>query len=229
MTERILRLITRNPITKYLSFIRNAAFNYARFPYFEQRYLAQVVGCEIGRFVKVLDRSMVANCRIGRFSYIAADSVVVNTDIGSFCSIGPGCRIGLGNHPSRDFVSTSPVFFSSSEGQVGTTFVHSTSFAEFAPITIGHDVWVGANAAIANGVRIGNGAIIGAGAVVVSDVPDYSIYGGVPARLIRSRFSEAQVEWLGSIRWWEREEAWLRANADRFRDIVALKLFMEQK
>ena len=54
-------------------------------------------------------------------------------------------------------------------------------------VTIGEDVWIGANAIITKGVTIGDGSIIAAGAVVTKDVPPYSIYGGVPAKLIKKR------------------------------------------
>jgi acetyltransferase-like isoleucine patch superfamily enzyme len=52
---------------------------------------------------------------------------------------------------------------------------------------IGNDVWIGANVSIMSGVKIGNGCIIAAGAVVSKDVEDFSIVGGVPAKLIKKR------------------------------------------
>jgi acetyltransferase-like isoleucine patch superfamily enzyme len=58
------------------------------------------------------------------------------------------------------------------------------------PITIGRDVWMGANAVVLAGVTIGDGAVIGAGAVVTRDVPPDAIVAGVPARLIKSRSQE---------------------------------------
>lgn len=56
-----------------------------------------------------------------------------------------------------------------------------------APVKIGNDVWIGANAVILSGVTIGDGAIVGAGAVVTKDVSAYSVVGGVPAKLIKKR------------------------------------------
>ena len=54
-----------------------------------------------------------------------------------------------------------------------------------APVSIGKNVWIGANAAIMPGVTVGDGAVIAAGAVVTKDVPANVIVGGVPARVIR--------------------------------------------
>jgi len=60
-----------------------------------------------------------------------------------------------------------------------------------APIVIGRDVWIGANATVLPGVKIGDGAIISAGAVVTKDVEPMTIVGGVPARFIK-RIETAQ-------------------------------------
>ena len=58
---------------------------------------------------------------------------------------------------------------------------------ETRPVKIGNDVWIGRRVMIMPGVSIGNGCIIGAGAVVTKDVPDYSIVGGIPAKVLRMR------------------------------------------
>ena len=70
-------------------------------------------------------------------------------------------------------------------------------------IVIGNDVWIGYEAVILAGVTIGDGAVIGARAVVTKDVPPYAIVGGVPARVIRSRFPEETVKALLRLKWWD--------------------------
>ena len=54
-------------------------------------------------------------------------------------------------------------------------------------VTIGNDVWIGRRVIIMPGVTIGDGCVIGAGAVVTKDIPPYSVAGGVPAKVIKSR------------------------------------------
>ena len=53
------------------------------------------------------------------------------------------------------------------------------------PVTIGNDVWIGGNVTILPGVKIGNNVVIAAGAVVTKDVPDNSLAGGIPAKIIK--------------------------------------------
>ncbi|MEG1620097.1 MAG: acyltransferase, partial [Eubacterium sp.] len=54
------------------------------------------------------------------------------------------------------------------------------------PIVVGNDVYIGVNSVILPGVKIGNNCIIAAGAVVTKDIPDNSVYGGIPARFIKT-------------------------------------------
>ena len=66
------------------------------------------------------------------------------------------------------------------------------------------------------GVTIGNGAIIAAGAVVSKDVPDYAIVGGVPAKVIKYRFSPEVIKGLLKIKWWDWEMDEIERNISLF-------------
>jgi acetyltransferase-like isoleucine patch superfamily enzyme len=75
---------------------------------------------------------------------------------------------------------------------------------------VGSDVWTCMGSWIMSGVTIGDGAIVGGGAVVTKDVPPYAIVGGNPARVIRYRYDEEQIQALLEIKWWDWAEAEVR-------------------
>lgn len=62
------------------------------------------------------------------------------------------------------------------------------------PVIIEDDVWLGTGCIILKGVTLGQGSVVAAGALVIKDVPPYSIVGGVPAKVIKMRFSEEEIE-----------------------------------
>ncbi|MDK7539259.1 CatB-related O-acetyltransferase [Bacillus paranthracis] len=139
------------------------------------------------------------NVSIDEYSYINDNSIVFNSNIGKFCSISYNCMIGLPNHPIRH-ISTSPFLYSNNN-----VLNISRSFEELNKQTIiGNDVWVGAQATIMKGVSIGNGAIIGAGSVVTKDIPPYAIAVGNPAKVIKYRFNQKQIEFLEELRYWDK-------------------------
>lgn len=173
---------------------------------------------------KIGERVLIANSTIGFGTYIGRNSIIPSVKIGRFCSIGPELLLPSGQHPTHDFVSTSPCFFSLLK-QNGDTYVSEqkyleTNYAEgkFTRV-IGNDVWIGAGVTILEGVTIGDGSIIGAGAVVTKDTPPYSISVGIPAKVMRYRFEQDVIDRLLRICWWDRDIEWIKENADSFSDI----------
>lgn len=161
---------------------------------------------------------------IGYGSYIGNNSEI-NAVIGRFCSIASDVKVITGTHPSSCFVSTHPAFFSTNKPS-GISYVSENSFNERVvaegcnnSVYIGNDVWIGSDVLILPGLHIGDGAIVGAGAVVTKDVPPYAVAVGVPARVIKYRFSEEEIRELNRIRWWEKDEAWLKMNVKDFGNI----------
>ena len=123
--------------------------------------------------------------------------------IGKFCSIACGAKF-LFNSANHTLSSLStypfPIFFD--EWGLEKSDV-AAAWDRKGDIVIGNDVWIGYEAVILAGVTIGDGAVIGARAVVTKDVPPYAIVGGVPARVIRSRFTEETVKALLRLKWWD--------------------------
>ena len=71
---------------------------------------------------------------------------------------------------------------------------------------IGNDVWIGHNVIIVGNVCIGNGAILAAGSIITKDVAPYTIVGGVPAKPIKKRFSDAIILEIEKLKWWDLSE-----------------------
>lgn len=197
------------------------------FPYYKLKYKSLNLksldirigtGCHLEQYVTLYQNVILVNADIGSYTYISGNSSLTNVIIARFCSIGPNVLIGVGMHPTKTFVSTHPSFYSM-RGQSSISFADNFYFTETSDVRIGNDVWIGARAIILDGIKIGDGAIIGAGSVVNKDVPDYAIVGGVPAKLIRYRFSKEQIEFLKHIKWWDKDIDWIRSNYKLFQDI----------
>ncbi len=130
----------------------------------------------------------------------------INNDrliIGKFCSIACGAKFIFtsANHTLTSF-STYPFPIFYEEWNLNKEDVAS-AWDNKGDIVIGNDVWVGYEAVILSGVHIGDGAIIGARALVTKDVPPYAIVGGMPAKIIKNKFSEEIVSALQKLKWWD--------------------------
>lgn len=217
---KYIRAILKNPFTTWIKSL--VVSFYYEYKYATKHlaigYMTRLVNCRFGNYNTLYDGVILTNVMLGDFSYVAANSNLANADIGKFSCIGPEVFAGIGKHPSRNFVSTHPIFYSPSL-QTQISFASNSFYEEFEQIKIGNDVWIGARAIILDGVTIGDGAIVGAGAVVTKDVPAYAVVGGVPAKILRYRFEPAEIEFLHQFKWWDQDILWLRENHRLFHDI----------
>lgn len=108
--------------------------------------------------------------------------------IGANCSIPSGVTIGDHGMIGIDVL----MFTNEHRYEDLTTPMGLQGRTEIEPIVIGNDVWIGSRSLIMKGVHIGDGAIIAAGSVVTKDVPPYEIWGGNPARFLKSRLTEKE-------------------------------------
>lgn len=167
--------------------------------------------------------------KMGFGSYIGENSIVLG-NIGKYCSIGPDVKFISGTHPLSDFVSTSPVFYSTLN-QNNMSFVEKQYFDEILyadkinkfVVLVGNDVWIGTGAIIIGGITIGDGAVILANATVTTNVLPYTIVGGVPAKVIRNRFDNDTIDFLLHFKWWNQSVEWLADNVSFFHNIDFFK------
>lgn len=122
--------------------------------------------------------------------------------IGRFCAIAAGVRFLMGgaNHADQG-PSTFPF------GIFGPPWDGTMDLVMDAPsrgdTTVGHDIWLGYQALVLPGVSIGHGAVVAAASVVSADVPPYAIVAGNPARVVRRRYGDADVQLLLRAAWWD--------------------------
>lgn len=216
-----MKWMFKNPMSLWLKYtLKNKLLeNKYKSKYLKIDYMCQVNNSTFGFYNRVFENCILNDVVLGDLSFIAKNTKIARTTIGKYCSIGPDCRIGMANHPSKTFVSSHPAFYSNGK-QFQITFADKDYFHEFDNIEIGNDVWIGSNVIIVGNIKIGNGAIVAAGAVVNKDIPDYSIVGGVPAKHIRYRFKKDEIDFLLKDKWWDKEMTWLQSNYKEFHNIA---------
>jgi len=169
------------------------------------------------------DNVFLWNVVMGTGTYIANNTMLKMTKIGRFCAIGENVRTCLGMHPTKDFISIHPSFFSIKK-QAGFTFVNRDKFEEHKytdrnkqyVVEVGNDVWIGNNVTIMDGIIIGDGAIIAAGTIITKNVPAYAIVAGVPGKITKYRFDEETIAALLKIKWWNYSIKDLKKIAESF-------------
>ncbi len=173
------------------------------------------------------------NGMMGLGTYIARHSSI-SADIGRFTSIGPNVKTISSIHPyTYPFVSTAPCFYAlnPNNNQNGSTFASKQKLSESSAIDqqrnidvkIGSDCWIGEGALLLGGVIVGDGAVVLARAVVNKNVPPYAIVGGIPAKIIKYRYSKDDIDFLLSIKWWNNPINWFQSNWELLCDLDKLK------
>jgi len=181
---------------------------------------ARVEEFDLGIWTEVGKNTLLKSGSMGDWSYITQNCHVVWTTIGKMCSIANSTRLNPGNHPTWRAIQHHSVYRAEAYG-LGEDDHDFFAWREADWVTIGDDVWIGHGVTVTAGVTIGSGAVIAAGAVVTRDVAPYTVVGGVPARFIKRRFTEAQAEALQEIAVWD----WSReAYKAALRDIRRLDI-----
>ena len=174
-----------------------------------RRFLWRVLGIDYNHMIRVVDMPYLKNdnfTTLGEGTYDNNALVYRWSDaplvIGRYCAISYGVK------------------FIMDDGKHYTECVSSYPFKNRTPqkggITIGNDVWIGMNVIILNGVTIGNGVTVAAGAVVTTDVPDYCMVGGVPAKIIKHKCTEEEKSVMNEISWWNWSQESIDANQADF-------------
>jgi chloramphenicol O-acetyltransferase type B len=135
---------------------------------------------------------------IGKHTYGSPERMgfVANITIGDFCSIARGLVLDGGefqHNPNN--ISTYPFNVLMGVGNGS----HPVCKGD---INIGNDVWIGEFCTIMGGVTIGDGAVVATKSVVTKDVSPYTMVGGVSAKFIKRRVSQADADLLLEMKWW---------------------------
>lgn len=167
--------------------------------------------------------------RCGKYSYGPLCNHLLVESVGAFCSFATGSD-AVENHAVK-YISTHPfLYYGSDIDIVHEGFIKEGrdtplrmagckprgSAHKLRRIKIGNDVWLGHNVTITNGANIGNGVIAGAGAVITKDVPDYAVVMGVPARIVRYRYTQEEIAALNRIAWWDWPDEKIKENFGDF-------------
>ena len=181
----------------------------------------------LGRYTEVGAFCQIAHSSLGDYSYCVSGTQIAYSTIGKFSNIAANVRIYASMHPVEraslhHFTYRSAQYFEGEEDDAAFF-----EWRESTPISVGHDTWIGHGAVIMPGVSIGNGAIIGSNAVVTKDVADFAIAVGVPARVIKQRFSDDVAGRLDRLKWWDWSHEALRVALPDFRKL-GIEAFLEK-
>lgn len=154
---------------------------------------------------------------VGKYTYGRLEVLMFNNEnnlrIGSFCSIAPKTVFLLSADHYTDHISSFPY-------KVKVTKSLDREGISKGDIIVDDDVWIGYGTTVLSGVHIGQGAVIAASSVVTKDVPPYAIVGGVPAKVIKYRFSPEMITELLKVDYSQLTEEMIKEHIeDLYKDL----------
>lgn len=168
------------------------------------------------RYTSLQRKAKLMKSVVGKHSRICINTELFNTTVGNFSIIARNSVVGLGAHPTNTLTPHS-IFYKKNRWKWCDEWCEDIGFREAdKSINIGNDVWIGMRCLILDGVTIGDGAIVAAGAVVTKDVPPYAVVGGVPAKVLKYRFSPDIIARLLEIKWWNLPDEEITRVSDLF-------------
>ncbi|MFT6841335.1 MAG: acetyltransferase-like isoleucine patch superfamily enzyme [Psychroserpens sp.] len=199
----LIKFFVKNPFSKWFMWVLRTFPVAVKNKTVRFGYLASSINSDYGKNISIGDFSEIIESNVGDNSYCGKNCVLLYAKIGRFVSIANDVKIGTGIHPI-DLVSTSPIFYST-KGQLPQCFPKNDLVEEYSGVIIGNDVWVGENVVIMAGIKVSDGCILAAGAILTKDTIPYGIYGGVPAKLLKTRFNKDIISNLQKSKWWLRD------------------------
>lgn len=153
-------------------------------------------------YTHILSGAKLCDVQVGKYSRIGVNCQISNSTIGNFTAIGKDTVITVGQHPTN-YLTSHSIFYKKGNWGWHDDWIAPIDFHSDKRVNIGNDVWIGRQCIILDGVTIGDGAIVATGAVVTKDVPPFAIVGGVPAKVIKFKFSQEIIDRLEEIQWWD--------------------------
>ena len=150
---------------------------------------------------------------VGKATYGGINALIYSRNgklkVGNYCSIAGNVTFLVGAEHNLQRVSTYPF-------KVKLLRTEEFEAESKGDIIIDDDVWIGQGAIVLSGVHIGQGAVVAAGAVVCKDIPPYAVVGGVPAKIIKYRFSEEIIKELLEINYANLTSEFINNNLNEF-------------
>ena len=143
-----------------------------------RRFLVSQFAAHCGQQVRVKHNADISpGIKVGNHSELGTHCLIhANVEIGDYVIMGPNVKIYSRNHIIDDLEVPMAL-----QGKA-TKKTH-----------IGNDIWIGANVVILAGTQVGSHSVIAAGSIVTTNVPEYAVVGGNPARIIRDRREDCEL------------------------------------